>query len=89
MLEDFVRWYSPRDWIDEEEDLEDVKPVKVTEDELEKDHPTDGWEVSLDEDWNLVDPALCESRLPPPAERVSCQEGVLLLTDQNLVFVCC
>ena len=70
MLEDFVRWYSPRDWIEEEEDLDDVRPVKEAVDESEKDHPTDGWEVSLDEDWNLVDPALCDSRLPPPEERV-------------------
>ncbi len=42
VLEDFVRWYSPRDWIEGKEEIneEEEETVIVRADS----HPTDGWE---------------------------------------------
>ena len=36
-LEDFVRWYSPRDWVEDEEEEEEEKEENATEqDEMEE-----------------------------------------------------
>lgn len=52
--------------------VEEVNSEKEDCTASEKEHPTDGWETDFDEDWDLVDPTLSETHLPPPEQRVSC-----------------
>jgi hypothetical protein len=53
LLEDFVRWYSPRDWIEGDAD--------EFEDEMISTTPTDGWELDEENPIITEDTKVCQT----------------------------
>ena len=57
LLEDFIRWYSPRDWITEEEEGEDSGALEESS--------GDGWDTG----WAEGDDAMLERDSEPDPKR--------------------